>query len=92
MAHNSYNIIIGSHPIYEIDIEKVKRERATAVLNIMSDYEMAQRGLDEKTLLQYYRKHGINTYQRVPVQDDEDEEYALDLFEACQVLDDMINR
>lgn len=92
-AHNSYNIIIGSHPIYEIDVEKVKRDgRATAVLNIMSDYEMAQRGLDEKTLLSYYRKHGITNYRRIPVHDDDEEEYALDLFEASQVLDDMINR
>ena len=83
-THNSYNIIIGSHPIYEVDIEKIKRDgKASAVLNIMTDNEMNQRGLNEQTLQQFYRKHNINSYKRIPVHDDEYEEYALDLAEAC---------
>ena len=39
-THKSYNIIIGSFPIYEIDVEKIGRAKASAVLNIMSDTEM----------------------------------------------------
>ena len=53
---------------------------------------MGQRGLDEGAMIQMYRSHGINTYKRVPLHDDDDIEYSQDLIKAAHTLDDLINR
>lgn len=58
----------------------------------MSDFEMKQRGIDELTMNQMYKKAGINTYRKVSIHDDDEIEFSQNLFEAAQVLDDLINR
>lgn len=43
-----HNIVIGSYPLYEIDVTKMtKNGKVNAVLNLMSDEDMAKRGLNE---------------------------------------------
>ena len=39
-----------------------------------------------------YKDHGIHAYRRVAIHDDDDVEYSQDLFEAAQILDELINR
>jgi hypothetical protein len=57
---NPFNIILGSYPLFEVDVQTIsEKSRATAVLSIQSDYEMAQRGIDEKVNANWYKKYGI---------------------------------
>lgn len=39
---NPYNIILGSYPLYEVDVKTIANKyRATAVMSLQTDYEMA---------------------------------------------------
>ena len=46
--------------MFEVDVQTIsEKSKATAVLSIQSDYEMAQRGIDEKVNANWYKKYGI---------------------------------
>lgn len=51
---------------------------------------MGQRGIDEKTIMNFYKKQGINTYLRIPVSDDNEAQYSKDMFEVQKVLADWV--
>jgi hypothetical protein len=59
-----------------------KKSRSTAVLSVQSDYEMGQRGMNEKTMINFYKKKGIQGYLRIPVSDDNINQYSKDMFEV----------
>jgi len=51
-----HNVVIGSYPLYEVDVEKmVKNGKVTAVLNLQTDEEMVQRGLKENQIKTWYQ-------------------------------------
>lgn len=59
-------------------------------MSIQSDYELAQRGINEDQVVNWYRRNGIQTYLRIPVSDDDEGRYSKDMFEAQKVLADWI--
>lgn len=88
-----HNIIIGSYPLYEVDVNKmVKNGKVTAVLSLQSDEEMRQRNISENQLKAWYQKHGIHSYVRVPVNDDNLEIYSEHNFQACKALDHLLDK
>ena len=53
---NPHNIILGSYPLYEVDVKSIAvKSRATAVMSLQSDYELAQRGVNEDQIVNWYR-------------------------------------
>lgn len=88
-----HNIIIGSYPLYEIDVQKMtKNAKVDAVLNLMSDEEMVQRGLNEEQLKAWYQKHGIKSYVKLPINDDHLDLYAENNYQACKALDHLLTK
>ena len=86
-----YNIVLGSYPLFEVDVRKISKElKVTAVLSLQTDEEVAQRGINERLLVEEFRKNGIKTYYRYGISDDDDQIYSEDLFEAQQILFDLI--
>lgn len=56
----SLNIIVGSYPALESEVEKiVKQSRSTVIMSLLTDQEITQRGIDEQKLKQLYIKKGI---------------------------------
>lgn len=92
-TNNPYNIILGSYPLFEVDVRKISKEQnITAVLSLQTDEEVAQRGINERLLVEEFRKHGIKTYYRYGISDDDEQIYCEDLFEAQQILQDLIEK
>jgi len=82
--------VLGSFPIYEVDVEQIRKDaRCTAIMSLMTDEELRQRGLDEKAQREMYRKLGITAYVRCPI-DDDDDQRSTEFFEASKVLHDLI--
>jgi len=49
------DIVLGPYPLYEVDVDRlVSKGKINAVLNLQSDTEMRQRGLDENQLKKWY--------------------------------------
>lgn len=88
-----HNIVVGSYPLYEIDVTKMtKNGKVNAVLNLMSDEEMAQRGLNENQIKSWYQKQGIKSYVKLPVDDDNLDVYSENNFQACKALDHLLSQ
>lgn len=88
---SSYNIVLGSYPLFEVDVKKICSDhQITAVLSLQTDEEIQQRGIDERALVSEFRNHGIKTYYRYGLNDDDEDTYKEDLFEAQQILNDLI--
>ena len=85
------NLFMGSYPLFEMDIQKLKNAGVNAVFDIKDQYDNAQRGIDTGKMMQFYRNNGINVVACVPVTDEDPEDYADDLFEAAKVLHDLID-
>jgi len=51
-------------------------------LSLQTDEEIAQRGINERTLVEEFKKNGIKTYYRYGISDDDEQIYCEDLFEA----------
>lgn len=64
------NILVGSYPLFETDVKDLaKNGKVNAILSLMSDYELKQRGIDEPLQKAMFKKNGINLYTRYPVAD-----------------------
>jgi len=59
-------------------------------LSLQTDEEIAQRGINERSLVEEFKKNGIKTYYRYGISDDDENIYCEDLFEAQQILYDLI--
>ena len=62
------NLFVGSFPKSTEDIDRLRREGVTAVLNAQTDEDMAYWGVNWHGLESYYREAGIEV-RRVPVRD-----------------------
>jgi hypothetical protein len=51
-------------------------------LSLQTDEEIAQRGINERTLVEEFKKNGIKNYYRYGISDDDEQIYCEDLFEA----------
>lgn len=57
------NILIGSYPLFETDVKDLaKNGHADAILSLMSDQELVQRGINEDLQKAMLIKNGINIY------------------------------
>ena len=63
----------------------------TAVLNLMDDTDLMQRGINPNQLIQSYRNNRIGLVERCPVTDENMEEYALQLFAVALKLFELID-
>jgi protein-tyrosine phosphatase len=61
-------LFIGSYPESTDDIERLRREGVTAVLNLQTDDDMNHFTLNWNSLARYYKTRGIDV-RRVPVRD-----------------------
>ena len=53
---------------------------------------MAQRGLTEDQIKSWYQKHGIKSYVKFPLLDDNLDVYSENLFHACKALDHLLSK
>ena len=91
--NTSFNIILGSYPLYEVDVDRMMEDgRITAVLSLQSNEEIAQRGVDEQEMRAWLSKHRMQ-YLRRPVDDlATTEDYADALFDAAVQLDRLLEK
>lgn len=72
-ANLPYNIVLGSYPLFEVDVRKISKDQnITAVLSLQTDEEIVQRGINERLLVEEFRKVGIKTYYRYGISDDDE--------------------
>ncbi|MCE5266487.1 MAG: dual specificity protein phosphatase family protein [Planctomycetaceae bacterium] len=83
------NLIVGSCPIAPEDIDRLKRDGVTAVLNVQTDDDMAYWGLDWPGLERHYREVGIDV-RRVPVQDFDRQDLRERLPECVEALRELL--
>lgn len=68
-SNKSFNIILGSYPLYRVDIERMATDgRVTSVISLQNDYEKAQRGLDSMQIMTWYKQFNME-YVSKPVND-----------------------
>lgn len=77
------NICLGSYTLHEQDVARVYEERCNAVLNIMTEQDMRQRGINWSQMCNWYHNRGINSIIHDPVCDNMEAEYCDDLFRAA---------
>ena len=79
-------ITLGCYCLTEQDVNRVYEARSNAVLNIMTQQDMTQRGINWGQMCGWYRNRGINTIVHDPVSDNLEAEYCDDLFRAALKL------
>lgn len=84
------HISIGTYPLREDDILKMKDKGITGVLNLQTEYDIRQRGVPWKNLKAIYQQNNIRCY-RFPLDDNNEDEYCASLFVVAQHLNNMIN-
>ncbi len=62
------NFFVGTFPKGSVDIDRLRQEGVTAVLNVQTDEDMAHWGVNWRRLEPYCREAGIEV-RRVPVRD-----------------------
>lgn len=84
------NIIIGSYPLSQNDLIRMKKAGVTAVMNIQTGNEMTERGVFWPQMKQKYRENGIDCVMSYPIPDHDEDNYVEELFNCSQHLNDMI--
>lgn len=82
---------MGSYPVYEMDVQRLQASGITAVLNIMDQMDITQRGINTDKIMQFYRNKGINVVINFGVTDENVDTYAEQLFEAAKHLFDLVD-
>ena len=85
------NIILGSYPLSQNDLIRMKKAGVTGVMNIQTGNDMTQRGVFWPQLVEKYKEVGIDNVFSYPIPDKDEDEYIEELFNAAQHLNDMIN-
>ncbi len=83
------NLFIGTFPKSYEDIDRLRREGVTAVLNVQTDEDMADRGVNWRRLELYYRDVGVEL-RRVPVRDLDPDHLRRQLPKCVDVLDELL--
>jgi protein-tyrosine phosphatase len=84
-------LLVGSSPTSTEDIDRLRREGITAVLNVQTDEDMACWGLNWDRLERYYREVGVEV-RRVPVRDFDPDDLRRNLPWCVQVLDELLHQ
>jgi hypothetical protein len=79
-------ITLGCYALTESDVNRIYESRCNAVMNIMTEQDMRQRGINWGQLCNWYKNRGINTIVHDPVSDNLEAEYCDDLFRAALKL------
>ena len=85
------NLFVGSYPKSTEDIDRLRREGITAVLNAQTDDDMASWGVNWYRLEPYYREAGVEV-RRVPVRDFDPDDLRRQLPKCVEVLDELLDQ
>jgi protein-tyrosine phosphatase len=85
------NLLVGPCPTNTEDIDRLRREGITAVLNVQTDEDLAYWGINWDRLEPYYRSIGIDV-RRVPVRDFDPDDLRRNLPRCVEVLSDLLNQ
>jgi protein-tyrosine phosphatase len=85
------NLFVGSCPTSTEDIDRLRREGITAVLNVQTHEDMAHWGINWDRLEPYYREAGVEV-RRVPVRDFDPDDLRRNLPRCVQVLDELLHQ
>jgi predicted protein tyrosine phosphatase len=84
------NLYVGAYPESLEDIQELKdRYGVTAVLNLQTDEDLRERGIDWPAMEESYRRLGIEVH-RVPMRDFDHEHQRQHLPEAVKVLENLL--
>ncbi len=85
------NLFVGSFPTGPKDIDILRREGVTAVLNVQTDEDMANWGVHWKRMESYYREVGVEV-RRVPVRDFDKDDLRRQLPKCVEALDELLQQ
>lgn len=85
------NLLVGSYPGSSKDIDRLRREGVTAVLNVQTDEDTAYWGVNWYHLEPYYHEVGIEV-RRVPVRDFDADDLRQKLPKCVEVLDELLHQ
>ncbi len=85
------NLFVGTFPQGPEDIDGLRQEGVTAVLNVQTDDDMAHWGVNWNRMGSYYREAGIEV-RRVPVQDFDKDDLRRQLPKCVEVLDELLSQ
>ena len=83
------NLFVGTFPKGPVDIDRLRREGVTAVLNVQTDDDMGYWGVNWNRMESHYREAGIEV-RRVPVQDFSKDDLRRQLPKCVDVLDELL--
>lgn len=55
----SENLFMGSYPLFDGDVNDLQQAGVTAILNIQTEADIVQRGINQHKLGQFYSQRGI---------------------------------
>jgi len=84
------NVFMGAYPSKSTEVQELKDQGITAVINLQTHEEISQMGIDWHTQMNDYRQYSIDTAMHYPVANDDDQ-YKIRVFAAAQYLNDLIN-
>jgi protein-tyrosine phosphatase len=82
-------LFVGSHPASARDIETLRSDGVSAVLNLQTDEDMRQFNLEWASLLAHYEARSIEL-RRVPVRDFDADDLKKQLPACVAALDDLV--
>ena len=85
------NLFVGSFPKSTEDIDRLRREGVTAVLNVQTDDDMASWGLNWRRLELHFGEAGVEL-RRVPVRDFDPDDLRRQLPRCVEVLDELLRQ
>lgn len=84
-------IILGPCPQTKEDIEKLKKEKIDAVLNLQRDEEMIRKGVDWEEMIGFYKMEKIFVH-KLGIKDKKPEAIAGELVEAAGILNSLLQK
>ena len=77
-------LTIGSYPVFDTDILRIKQAGCTAILDIQTPGQYRMRALNQDKLRVLYERVGITKFVNMPVSDEQLQEYVQHLLEAAK--------
>ena len=77
------NVFIGPYPVMEEDTVLLKEQGITAILNLQTAQDIADRGYSWSRLTQLYLSKGIKTAIHFPVDEKNEKEQKMKIFAAA---------
>lgn len=79
----------GSYPADASDIQSIRRHGIKAILNVQTEAELALREIDIRKIQATCMQQQIQ-FMRLPLKENDEGEYAFDLFRICQKINQII--